>query len=149
MEAKNYGLPLIFKAVNIKTGEEWEQDYPYMIYSGTKKHKIALKPHHGDIALLQQTGFTDAAGKGVYFGDVLGLMYPNGKSIDFVIVNIDHHYGSVSARSSNGNRLIHSDRFATRHIVGNAYEPPARWLERAREIWPDAQLTDLTEGFAQ
>lgn len=139
----NYGLPLIFKAVNVETGEEWEGDYPYMVYSGTKKHKIRLTPHHANIALLQQTGFTDAAGKGVYFGDVLALMYSNGKGIKLLIVNVDHNYGSISARATDGSALIHSDRFGSScYIVGNAYEPPARWLERAREIWPDAVLPE-------
>ena len=142
----SYGLPLIFKAVNVETGEEWEQDYPYMIYSGTKKHKIALKPHHGDIALLQQTGFTDAAGKDVYFGDV--LIDEHSRKPYIVQMNDDQICALIVDGLSDPVEVIYPQAggFGCLFIIGNCYEPPSLWLERAREIWPNAQLPELAEG---
>lgn len=140
---KNYGLPLIFKAVNVETGEEWEGDYPYMVYSGTKKHKIRLTPHHANIALLQQTGFTDAAGQDVYFGDVL-LEGPEGTG-PYVVQILDCSICAVFIGDHDEDVEVHypyEAQFKNLYTVGNAYEPPAKWLERAREIWPDAQLPE-------
>ena len=132
----NYGLPLIFKAVNVETGEEERLDWSYG----------RLNLMHGEgIKILQQASLTfpTASGKCVYVGDVLA------KRSDEVIVFavVKYSLGNVVAQSIKDEWLNFSAHlFPDFYIVGNAYEPPAKWLERARAIWPDAQLPEGVRG---
>lgn len=150
----DYGLPMKFKMTCRKTGRdslanELDFDRTPNPLAGANLYQIqgtGASNFDEDPVIRQATGFTDAAGKDVYFGDVLMLMYPDGKTVVSLIVDVDHRYGSISARATDGSKMIHADRFSGCHIVGNAYEPPARWIERARAIWPDAQLPEGVRG---
>lgn len=127
----SYGLPFEFKAIKTDTGEEKRLD-PNWMY-GFKVNGVKI---------VQQTGYT-AGGSDVYFGDVLA--YSDNGNLSMCLVQFRPHLGIVGYFNYSDEYLEPND-FEGWRIVGNIYEPPARWLERAREIWPDAQLPQEVKG---
>jgi hypothetical protein len=169
------GLPMVFKAINMETGQELGVDSlqfnlhecqfcnqpievdpdvnncPFCNRSSferiTNEYSLVFWGYLSSekTKIVQQTGFTDKAGKDVYFGDVLALNLKHLGKTQYSIVNLTNDFGFGLNRIApiwwpSGNSSVHPfDHF---HIVGNAYEPQSKWLERARAIWPDAQLPE-------
>lgn len=175
MESKYSAFPPAFKAVNKETGEELGLDK--IEFSKHECYhccnSVEIKP--GDevcpfccraplssistefslvfwgwipsekVALLQQTGFTDAADKPVHLGDVIfrcGLaLFPDA----FLVVQVG--VGGVVQAEKQNHYPMAAKTFCGYHVVGNCYEPPSKWIERAEAIYPDAELP--REGGAE
>lgn len=151
---KRYGLPLIFKLTCPITGID---SFPHDLVldrtpnplAGANLYRIegmGAKNFTNEPVMRQATGFTDAAGEDVYFGDV--LMDDHSRMPYIVQMNDDQICALIADGLSDLVEVIYpqSGRFDCLFFVGNAYEPPARWLKRAREIWPGAELPEGGRG---
>lgn len=172
MESKYSAFPLAFKAVNKETGEELGSDKIEFSKHECYRccNSVEVKP--GDevcpfccraplssistefslvfwgwtpsekVALLQQTGFTDAADQPVYFGDV--LIDEHSRKPYIVQMNDDQICALIVDGLSDPVEVIYPQAggFGCLFIIGNCYEPPSKWVERARLLFPDAQLPE-------
>jgi hypothetical protein len=158
MEIKNYGLPTKFKFVSSFDGvQSIHQDLPYGFFhnwnTGVGELAGKILPDGHRWLPMQQTHFTDSDSQDVFFGDVFAIELQPGKVSFFIVRWVTYRilgvcaFGKIDRASGRVTpHMIHMAHISNYYIVGNAHEPSAKWLERARAIWPDAQLLEGVRG---
>lgn len=158
MGTRAIGLPHVYKLVNLETGEEWNP----LIQASKMRKNASIKNAfdlicgfsitfpsgiyadvRGGWELRQKLTFDDTNDKPLYFGDVVIGMGKSGNVHELAI--IEWQKNIVSLKHIGGHGALSSTKW---YFVGNNCEPKEKWVERFKELFPDAEFPALLEGVA-
>jgi hypothetical protein len=160
MGTRAIGLPHVYKLVNLETGEEWNP----LIQASKMRKNASIKNAsiknasdmlcgfsltfpsgiyadvRGGWELRQKLTFTDTNDKPLYFGDVVIGMGKSGDVHGLAI--IEWQENTVSMKHIGGQGYLSTTKW---YFVGNNCEPKEKWVERFKELFPDAEFPELFE----